>query len=99
MNDTDQKNSRLWLTINPKGVNKLETLKLLCKNLKTNTNKVVFFRDGENDFSIMKEVGLGVAMENSVPIIKQTTKERTLSNDEEGVAFFLEKYFLIADIK
>lgn len=38
-------------------------------------------------------------MENSVPIIKQTAKERTLSNDEEGVAFFLEKYFLIADIK
>ena len=99
MNDTDQKNSRLWLTINPKGVNKLETLKLLCKNLKTNTNKVVFFGDGENDLSIMKEVGLGVAMENSVPIIKQTAKERTLSNDEEGVAFFLEKYFLITDIK
>lgn len=99
MNDTDQKNSRLWLTINPKGVNKLKTLKLLCKNLKTNTNKVVFFGDGENDLSIMKEVGLGVAMENSVPIIKQTAKERTLSNDEEGVAFFLEKYFLIADIK
>ena len=69
------------------------------KNLKTNTNKVVFFGDGENDLSIMKEVGLGVAMENSVPIIKQTAKERTLSNDEEGVAFFLEKYFLIADIK
>ena len=65
MNDTDQKNSRLWLTINPKGVNKLETLQLLCKNLKTNTNKVVFFGDGENDIKAGINAGCKTALLNA----------------------------------
>ena len=41
------------------------------------------FGDGNNDLKMLKEVGTGVAMENV-----------TLSNDEEGVAKFIEKYVL-----
>lgn len=33
MSDTDNKNSRKWLTLNPKGINKLETLKGLCRKI------------------------------------------------------------------
>ena len=43
---------------------------------------------------MMKEVGTGVAMENAIPSVKEAAEYVTLSNDEEGVAKFIEKYVL-----
>lgn len=86
MSNTDQLNSKFWLIINPNGINKLKTLELLCDDLKTIPNKVIFFGDGENDLPIIKGVGLGIAMKNADDI--------TLSNDKEGVANYLEKYLI-----
>lgn len=86
MSNTDQLNSKFWLIINPNGINKLKTLELLCDDLKTIPNKVIFFGDGGNDLSIIKGVGLGIAMKNADDI--------TLSNDKEGVANYLEKYLI-----
>lgn len=65
MSNTDQLNSKFWLIINPNGINKLKTLELLCDDLKTIPNKVIFFGDGENDLPIIKGVGLGIAMKNA----------------------------------
>ncbi len=89
MSDTDN-NSRKWLTLNPKGINKLETLKGLCKKMNININKVIFFGDGANDLSIISQVGLGIAMENALDEVKKQAKEITLSNDNDGIAYFLE---------
>lgn len=86
MSNTDQLNSKFWLIINPNGINKLKTLELLCDDLKTIPNKVIFFGDGENDLPIIKGVGLGIAMKNADDV--------TLSNDKEGVANYLEKYLI-----
>lgn len=86
MSNTDQLNSKFWLIINPNGINKLKTLELLCDDLKTIPNKVIFFGDGGNDLPIIKGVGLGIAMKNADDI--------TLSNDKEGVANYLEKYHI-----
>lgn len=86
MSNTDQLNSKFWLIINPNGINKLKTLELLCDDLKTIPNKVIFFGDGGNDLPIIKGVGLGIAMKNADDI--------TLSNDKEGVANYLEKYLI-----
>lgn len=86
MSNTDQLNSKFWLIINPNGINKLKTLELLCDDLKTIPNKVIFFGDGENDLPIIKGIGLGIAMKNADDI--------TLSNDKEGVANYLEKYLI-----
>lgn len=86
MSNTDRLNSKFWLIINPNGINKLKTLELLCDDLKTIPNKVIFFGDGGNDLPIIKGVGLGIAMKNADDI--------TLSNDKEGVANYLEKYLI-----
>lgn len=94
MSNTDQLNSKFWLIINPNGINKLKTLELLCDNLKTIPNKVIFFGDGENDFPIIKGVGLGIAMKNAESIVKENADDITLSNDKEGVANYLEKYLI-----
>ena len=94
MSNTDQLNSKFWLIINRNGINKLKTLELLCDDLKTIPNKVIFFGDGENDLPIIKGVGLGIAMKNAENIVKENADDITLSNDKEGVANYLEKYLI-----
>lgn len=94
MSNTDQLNSKFWLIINPNGINKLKTLELLCDDLKTIPNKVIFFGDGGNDLPIIKGVGLGIAMKNAENIVKENADDITLSNDKEGVANYLEKYLI-----
>ena len=94
MSNTDQLNSKFWLIINPNGINKLKTLELLCDDLKTIPNKVIFFGDGENDLPIIKGVGLGIAMKNAENIVKENADDITLSNDKEGVTNYLEKYLI-----
>ena len=56
--------------------------------------EIMAFGDGNNDLKMLKEVGTGVAMENAIPSLKEAADYVTLSNDEEGVAKFIEKYVL-----
>lgn len=93
MRDTDSKNSRKWLTINPKNINKFNTLKIICDKVGRTTDNTIFFGDGENDLVLIENVGLGIAMENAIEIVKSKASRVTLSNDEEGLAIFLEENF------
>lgn len=93
MSDTDNKNSRKWLTLNPKGINKLETLKVLCRRIDVNIDKVIFFGDGANDLSIISQVGLGIAMGNALEEVKERAQEITLSNDNDGIAYYLNNIY------
>ena len=91
MIDTDDKNSRIWLTINPKNANKLSTLNKICDNLNHSIEEVIFFGDGENDLVLIENVGIGVAMENAIESVKEKADFVTLSNDNDGLADYLEK--------
>lgn len=50
------------------------------------------FGDGQNDISILKFAGHGVAMGNAVDELKAIADEVTASNDEDGIALVLEHY-------
>ena len=52
------------------------------------------FGDVNNDLKMLKEVGTLVALENAIPSLKEAADYVTQSNDEEGVAKFIEKYVL-----
>lgn len=90
MQDTDQKNNIKWISLNLKKVNKFEALKFLCNKLNVPTEHVIFFGDNENDLTIINGVGLGVAMENAIDEVKKQAKAVTLSNNDDGIANFLE---------
>lgn len=92
MSDTDNKNNREWLVLNNKGTNKLETLKILCEKLDIPIDKAIFFGDSANDLSIIGQVGIGIAMGNALEEVKKQSKYITLSNDNDGIAYYLEKY-------
>ena len=65
----------------------------LCKFLKINLDEVIAIGDGINDISMLKTVGLGVAMENADIILKEYAKEITLTNNNNGVAHILKNKF------
>lgn len=65
----------------------------LCKFLKIDINDVIAIGDGINDISMIKVVGLGVAMENGEPEVKAVAKEITTTNLENGVAKVLKEKF------
>ena len=47
--------------------------------------------DGENDVSMIRMAGVGVAMDNALDLVKQYADEITLTNDEDGVAAVIER--------
>ena len=52
------------------------------------------FGDDYNDFEIIKECGVGVAMGNAEEAIKEVAEYITATNEEDGVAKFLEEKIL-----
>ena len=48
--------------------------------------------DGFNDVSMISYAGLGVAMENAQPKVKEIANFITLSNDNDGIAHVIEKF-------
>ena len=90
MSDTDNKNNREWLILNHKGTNKLKALKILCEKLDIPMDKVIYFGDSTNDLLIIGQVGMGIAMGNALKEVKEQAKEITLSNDNDGIAYYLE---------
>ena len=47
---------------------------------------MIAFGDAENDITMLKYAGIGVAMDNATPEVKAIADEVTLSNDEDGIA-------------
>ena len=57
-------------------------------------NEVIACGDGFNDLSMIEFAGLGVAMANAQQVVKNVADYITLSNEEEGVAAVVEKFYL-----
>jgi len=83
-----------WLVLQPKNVSKFSTLDVLGERLKIKKEEILFFGDGPNDIEVISNVGYGVAMENAIDKVKDNSKYVTLSNNDSGVAYFLENYVL-----
>jgi Cof subfamily protein (haloacid dehalogenase superfamily) len=88
--------SPVYLEATVKGINKASSLKNICDHLNIKPEEVMAFGDAQNDISMLKFAGLGVAMGNAVDCVKEIADEVTLSNNEDGIAHTLHKYFDIA---
>ncbi|HEY8421496.1 MAG TPA: Cof-type HAD-IIB family hydrolase [Thermoclostridium sp.] len=56
--------------------------------------EMIAIGDGFNDLSMIEYAGLGVAMENAPAEIKEAADFVTLSNENDGVAYVIEKFIL-----
>lgn len=70
---------------------KFQAVAKLGEMLKIGMEEMLAFGDDENDREILKNVGKGVAVANAVPMIKEIADDVTQSNDEDGVARYIEK--------
>ena len=82
------------IEVNAKGVNKGRGLLLLGELLGIGSEEIMAVGDGSNDIAMLREAGLGVAMENATDEVKAAADVITLSNDREGAAAAIEKYIL-----
>lgn len=76
-----------------KDVSKGNAIRFLVDHLGHTTADVVAVGDGNNDAAMIEVAGLGVAMGNATPLLKELADVITLTNDEDGLIPIIEKYF------
>lgn len=84
-----------YLEATAKGVSKAASLGNICTILDIKPKEVMSFGDQQNDISMIEFAGLGVAMGNACDQLKSVADEVTLSNNEDGIAATIHKYFNI----
>ena len=88
------KTRSMLLEFMPKGVTKAYGISLLAKDLGLEPAEIMAIGDEENDLPMIEYAGLGVAMENAVPAVKESADYITSSNVENGVAKVIQKFVL-----
>lgn len=83
-----------FLEIMPKNIDKANSLCALLSHAGLKREEMIACGDGYNDLSMIKYAGLGVAMGNAQPIVKESANHITLTNDEDGVAHVIEEFIL-----
>ena len=88
------KSAPYFLEILDKRVNKGTGVKSLADVLGIKPEEIMAIGDQENDIAMIEYAGIGVAMDNAIPSVKEVANFVTKSNLEDGVAFAIEKYVL-----
>ncbi|WP_316568740.1 Cof-type HAD-IIB family hydrolase [Neobacillus sp. YIM B06451] len=82
------------IEVNAIGINKAEALKKVCGFLGIGMKNVMAVGDSLNDMMMIKEAGIGVAMGNAQPAVKDEADWVTATNNESGVAKAIEEWVL-----
>lgn len=82
------------LEILSKGVSKGTGVKLIAEKLGIKQDEIICIGDSGNDIAMIEYAGLGVAMGNASPHVKEVADFITLSNEEDGVAHVINKFIL-----
>ena len=81
------------LFITAKGVGKSEGLRILCRHFDITPGEVLAIGDDDNDIDMLEAAGIGVAMGNAREHVKAAADYITESNDNDGAALALAKFF------
>lgn len=84
-----------WLEIAQKGVEKYKGITEVAKLEGILNKNIIAFGDGLNDVEMLKKCGIGVAMKNALPEVKEQADYITSrTNNENGVVEFLKEYLV-----
>lgn len=81
-----------WFKLAPKSATKENAILFLSDYLQISTDQMIAFGDDFSDIGMLKLCGRGIAMGNAIPQVKEIADEITLTNDEDGVAVYLERF-------
>ena len=90
---TEMYTKQQWLEIMPLNASKANAVKQLKALL--GCEKVVAFGDGKNDVDMFELADEGYAVENAHEDLKKHATDIILSNEEDGVAQWLARYFVL----
>lgn len=83
-----------FLEVVPKGMNKGEAVRMLCRMLDVDIENAVAAGDAANDLAMLKAAGIGVAMCNGSEEVKAVADYiTTRDNNHDGVAEVADKFF------
>ena len=80
-----------WRKFAAKGADKGSALKTVCSYLNVDIKETVAFGDDCNDLEMLTVAGIGVAMGNAIDDVKAIADSITDTNDNDGVAKWLDK--------
>jgi Cof subfamily protein (haloacid dehalogenase superfamily) len=80
--------------IAPAGANKGDGLRHACEAVGVDPSECLVFGDYDNDLPAFEVAGTSVCVANGSPAARAAASYATSSNDEDGVAEFIEKYVL-----
>lgn len=84
------------LEIVPKGVQKAMSVAVVAESFAIEPQNIIAFGDEHNDVEMLDYAGWGVAMKNGTDQVKSVANDITeKTNDEDGLADYLEKYLAI----
>lgn len=83
-----------FLEVMPNGVDKALSLARLLDHLNLEPAQMMACGDGLNDLSMIKFAGMGVAMANARDEVKAAANFVTLDNENDGVAYAVNKFIL-----
>jgi Cof subfamily protein (haloacid dehalogenase superfamily) len=81
----------MYFEFTDRGIDKANALEQVLVPKGIHSNELIAFGDGQNDLTLIKYAGIGVAMGNAVAELKQAATNITLSNNEDGIAITLNK--------
>ena len=76
----------------PAGVDKARSLLRLLTAIGLSADEMICCGDGYNDVTMIETAGLGIAMANAQPIVKEKADYITKSNDEDGVLHVINEF-------
>ncbi|EFI83985.1 Phosphatase YidA [Listeria grayi] len=88
------RSASFYLEVLNKQASKGNAVKLLAETLGIKQSEVIAIGDHENDTTMIEYAGLGVAMGNAIPAIKELANHVTTTNNESGVAKVFEDFIL-----
>lgn len=83
-----------YLDVATPETSKGNAVKFLCEYLNIDLKDCVCIGDSLNDISMLKVAGTAIAMENATDDVKAVADHITSSNNNDGVAKFIEEYLL-----
>lgn len=84
-----------WAEIMPKTVNKGRAILEYAKFRGFDSSELLCFGDSDNDLTMIKNLGVGIAMKNGRNSVKVLANDITDSNENDGVAKYIEDKILI----
>lgn len=81
------------------GLHKAVGIQKVANYLDIPQSRIIAFGDEDNDLEMLEYASIGVAMDNGISAVKNIADVTTASNEEDGVALFLEDKFNLNQLK